>query len=107
MNTKYNGTLDIGKSKLFQYEVPKEGITVLVQVTEGKLLLYGSHSNPDPSRVWHDYMLSDIHGDRKVIIPYPTAAAQRKQDAPVILFYCNLVGMEKSAFSIKAVSGTV
>ena len=36
---------------------------IQLQVTEGKITLCGSHSNPDPSPVWHDCISSGIHGD--------------------------------------------
>ena len=106
MDTRYEDNLDSGKSRLFEYAVPKEGITVQLQVTEGKVTLYGSHSNPEPSPVWHDYMLSGIHGDKEILISHESFAAKRKQNEPTIPFYCNLVGEEDSTFSVKAVNGT-
>ena len=91
---------------MFEYAVPEEGITIQVKVTKGKLILYGSHDNPDPNQVWHDYMLSNINGDRKLIILPPNGIDESTQDQPTVPFYCNLVGMEDSKFSIKAVNGT-
>ena len=93
-------------SKLFKFAVPEEGITIQLKVTKGKVKLYGSYSNPDPNPAWHDYMLSNIHGDREVVISYPRTAAKRKSDEPTVPFYCNLVGLEKSTFTMKAVNGT-
>ena len=105
-NTRYTDNLDSGQSRLFEYEVLREGITVQIQVTEGTIVMYGSHSNPDPSPVWHDYMLPSIHGDREIIISHPTAEADVKEKEPAVSFYCNLVASENSVFSIKAVNGT-
>ena len=106
MDTRYEDNLDSGKSRLFEYAVPEEGITVQLQVTEGKITLYGSHSNPNPSSVWHDYILSDIHGNKEVVIPHKSIAAKGKQNEATVPFYCNLVGEENSTFSVKAVNGT-
>ena len=105
-STRYNNKLDSGQNRLFEYIVPKEGITVQLQVTEGSIVMYGSHNNPDPSPVWHDYMLSSIHGNREIIISHPTAEADRKEDGSTVPFYCNLVAIDNSAFSIKAINGT-
>ena len=104
MNTTYQDNLDSGKSRLFEYTIPEEGITIHVRVTKGKLTLYGSHSNRDPSPVWHDYMLTDIYGHKKIVLAYPTAS--KKHDEITKPFYCNLIGMEDSAFSIQGVNGT-
>lgn len=101
MNTKYEDDLDVGKSRLFEYTVPKEGIIVQVEVTKGKITLYGSHSNPDPSPVWHDYMLPSIHGEREIVISHPS---ESEQDESTIPFYCSLNTVENSTFSIKAVN---
>ena len=103
MNKRYGDNLDTGKSRLFEYEVPKEGITLQVQI-EGKITLFGSHKNPDPSPVWYEYVLTSIHGDWEIPISYPTVD-DRKQNEPIPL-YCNLVGVENSTFSINAVKGT-
>ena len=104
MDTRYEDNLDRGKSRLFEYAVPEEGITVQVQVTEGKITLYGSHSNPEPSPVWHDYVLSGIHGDKEIFISHETFKGKHVEStAP---FYCNLIGEENSTFSVKAVNGT-
>lgn len=73
-------------------------------VIEGKLTLYGSHDNTNPNLVWHSYMLTSIQGNRDIVISYPTT--MRKRDESTVPFYCNLVGMENSTFSLKAVSGT-
>ena len=87
-------------SKLFKFAVPEEGITIQLKVTKGKVILYGSYSNPDPNPAWHDYMLSNIRGYREIVI------SKRKSDEPTVPFYCNLVGLKKSTFTIKAVNGT-
>ena len=105
-STRYNNSLDSGQNKLFEYKVPKEGITIQIQVTEGRIVMYGSHNNPDPSPVWHDYMLSSIHGYREIIISHPTAEADGKEDEPNAPFYCSLVAIDNSVFSIKAINGT-
>ena len=86
---------------MFEYTVAEEGITIQLKVTKGKVTFYGSHSNPNPNPVWHDYMLSGIHGDKEILISNPAA-----QDETTVLLYCNLVGMENSTFSIKVVNGT-
>ena len=104
MNTTYQDSLDSGKSRLFEYAVPEEGITIYVRVTKGKLTLYGSHSNRDPSPVWHDLMFTGIYDHQKIVIPYPTVS--KKRDEITKPFYCNLVGMEDSAFFIHGVNGT-
>ena len=104
MSTTYNDSLDSGKSRLFEYAVPREGITIHIQVTKGTITLYGSHSNHDPSPVWHEYMLSGIQNHKKITISYPTDL--KKRDKSTIPFYCNLVGVEKCIFSIKAINGT-
>ena len=101
VNTRYEDNLDSGKRRLFEYSVPEGGITIQVQVTEGMITLYGSHSNHDPSPVWHEYMLSGIHGDREIVISQP-AAAKKKQNEPAVPFYCNLVAEQNSTFSVKA-----
>ena len=103
MSTTYKDSLDNGKSRLFEYAVPREGITIYVQVTKGTITLYGSHSNHDPSPVWHEYMLSSIQDHKKITISYPTALKKHESTIP---FYCNLVGVGKCIFSIKAVNGT-
>jgi len=102
MNTRYAGDLSNGESKLFEYVVSKEGITLQVQVTEGKLTLYGSHDNTNPNQAWHSYKLTGIQGNKDIVIPYPTA--MKKQDESTVPFYYNLVGMENSKFSIKVVN---
>ena len=101
MNTRYEDNLDCGKSRLFEYSVPVGGITIQLQVTEGMITLYGSHSNHDPSPVWHEYMISSIHGDREIVIPQP-AATKKKQNEPTVPFYCNLVAEQNSTFLVKA-----
>ena len=101
MNMKYNATLDAGKSKLFEYAVPKEGITVQLEVTKGIISFYGSHSNPDPSPVWHEYKLSSISSTTEFKIPDPMTAAhddQKEQLKNTVPFYCKLVGMKNSIF---------
>ena len=103
LNTRYEVDLGVGVSKLFKYTVPVEGIIIQLNVTKGKVTFYGSHSNPDPNSVWHDYMLSDIHGDEEIVVSNP---AEQKQDDSTVPFYCNLVGVENSTISIKAVNGT-
>ena len=85
MNTRYEDNLDCGKSRLFEYSVPVGGITIQLQVTEGTITLYGSHSNHDPSPVWHEYMISGIHGDREIVIPQP-AATKKKPNEPTVPF---------------------
>ena len=99
MNKRYKDSLDCGKSRLFEYSVPVGGITIQLQITKGLITLYGSHRNHDPSPVWHEYMLSGIHGDRKIVIPQP--AATKKPNRPTVPFYCNLVAEQNSTFSIK------
>ena len=103
MDTRYKDNLDSGKSRLFEYAVPEEGIIIQLQVTKGKITLYGSHSNPNPSSVWHDYTLSGIHGNKKFFIPHKSFVAKGKQKEATVPFYCNLVGEENSTFSVKAV----
>ena len=93
-------------SKVFKYAVPKEGITIQLKVTKGKVTLYGSYSNPDPNPVWHDYMLSGIRGDQEIVISNPTTVAKQKQDDSTVPFYCNLIGVENSTLSIIAMNGT-
>ena len=91
MDTRYEDNLDRGKSRLFEYAVPEEGITVQVQVTEGKITLYGSHSNPEPSPVWHDYVLSGIHGDKEIFISHETFKGSICMLSPLHHFItCNL-----------------
>ena len=82
------------------YMVAEEGITIQLKVTKGKVTFYGSHSNPNPSPVWHDYMLSGIHGDKEILISNPA------QDETTVPLYFNFVGMESSTFSIKIMNKT-
>ena len=105
LNTRYEVDLGIGTSKLFKYVIPEEGIRIHLKVFKGKMTFYGSDSNPDPNPAWHDYMLSSIHGDREIVISYPRTAAKRKSDGPTVPFYCNLVGLENTTLTIKAVKG--
>ena len=105
LNTRYKVDLGIGTSKLFNYVIPEEGIRIHLKVFKGKMTFYGSHSNPDPNPAWHDYMLSNIHGDRVIAISYPRTVAKRKSDGPTVPFYCNLVGLKNTTLTIKAVKG--
>ena len=101
-STRYKDNLDSGQNRLFEYVVPKEGIIVQLQVTEGSMVMYGSHTNPNPSPVWHDYMLP-IDGNTNITISHPSDG---EEDGSTVPFYCNLVAIDNSAFSIKAINGT-
>ena len=107
LNTRYKIDLGIGTSKLFKYAIPEEGIRIHLKVFKGKMTFYGSHNNPDPNPAWHDYMLSNIDGDRDIAISYRrTAAKKRKEDKSTVpFFYCNLVGLKNTTLTIKAVNG--
>ena len=108
LNTRYKVDLGIGTSKLFKYAIPEEGIRIHLKVFKGKITFYGSHSNPDPNPAWHDYMLSNLYGDKEIEISYPqpsTAAEKRKEDKSTVPFYCNLVGLKNTTLTIKAVNG--
>ena len=106
LNTRYEVDLGIDTSKLFKYVIPEEGIRIHLKVFKGKMTFYGSHSNPDPNPAWHDYMLLNIHGDRDIAISHPISRAEkRKEDKSTVSFYCNLVGLENTTLTIKAVKG--
>ena len=99
--SRYEDNLDSDKSRLFEHSVPVGGITIQLQISEGMITPYSSRSNHDPSPVWHEYMISGIHGDREIVIPQP-ATAKKKQNESTVPFYRNLVAEQNSTFSVEA-----
>ena len=56
--------------------------------------MYGSLNNPDPSPVWHYYMLSSIHGDIETV----WLLKVMENSGSTVPFYCNLVAIDNSVF---------
>jgi len=101
IDTTYNGEVSSDESRFFEFPITKFGITFQLEVTSGKLALYGSYSNPNPSQVWFDHKIQGIqHRKVKAFIPCSDV------NGSISIFYCSLVGEKSSKFSITAFSGT-
>jgi len=101
IDTMYSGEVSAEESRFFEFPITKFGITFQLEVTSGKLALYGSYSNPNPSQVWFDHKIQGIQ-QRKVEAFVPCSDVNGSND----IFYCSLVGEKESKFSITAFSGT-
>ena len=101
IDTTYNGEVSAEESRFFEFPIARDGITFQLEVTLGKLALYGSYSNPNPSPVWFDHKIQGIQR-RKVKAFIPCSDVNGSNG----IFYCSLVGQKDSQFSITALNGT-
>lgn len=55
------GNLDIGESIRYQYQLPEDGMTIMICVRNGNIVLYASTKTTSPNSAFYDYKL-DVSG---------------------------------------------
>ncbi|XP_065920908.1 uncharacterized protein [Dysidea avara] len=104
IDTTYNGEVSAEESRFFEFPITKDGITFQLEVTTGKLALYGSYTNPNPSSVWFDHKIQGIQ--RRKVKAFIPCSDWNEKDGSTGTFYCSLVGEKDSKFFITALGGT-
>ena len=94
----YEGNVNAKEKRYFEFPITTD-LTFEIKIHGGKVALYGSYTNPNPSKTWHDYK-PDIDEYLKLPVDYPSE--EERKEGFNGLFYCCLVREEDFQFSIEA-----
>jgi len=90
VNETYEGKVSAGEIRYFEFPITEEGIVLEFEVTIGNATLYGSYTNSNPNKTWHNYEISK-YKEYKVtqFIHFSDEVKQQKGSTKV--FYCSVV----------------
>ena len=75
---EFRGTLEVGEVAYFVYDLPEEGFTVKVEVTEGYVVIYVSTQVSNPNEALHDFKLV-TNTTASVFVPPPSSSTDRER----------------------------